>query len=366
MSFESGSVSLRLFTPVRKLSDDSIDGFADHALPSLDSVREDPVFGWVTGRHLLDRNINEESAYFGGALRLSLVKAERKIPGSLLKAEQKQEELVRIMAKNMEFVSRKEKSDIRQELVERLLPQMPAQLKEMSMVQDPEQGFLYTDAVSEAQADEFIIHFRHATGIGAEIVTPETLALSRKRADVRDWFPSSFSPEVDDDVVSGEPGHDFLTWLWFMSESTKDFIETPAGKISLLIEGPLQFVMEGGGAHETVYRKGNPTVSTEAKASLLSGKKLTKAKLSLVRGEEVWSGNFDGKEFVMRGMKLPEDEDKLDPVSRFQDRLIKIGEYRDMMFALFDMFVDTRGDRDDWKKTRADIHNWVKSRKAIN
>jgi hypothetical protein len=98
----------------------------------------------------------------------------------------------------------------------------------------------------------------------------------------------------------------------------------------------------------------------------MSGKKLAKAKLSLVRGEDVWSGNFDAVEFVMRGMKLPEDPDKLDPVSRFQDRLIKIGEYREMMFTLYDMFVDARSDRGNWKSEKADIHEWVKNRKAVN
>ena len=366
MSFESGSVSLRMFTLARPLPDDAVDHFNENSLPSLDSVRQDPVFGWVTGRHLLDRNINEESAYFGGALRLSLVKAERKIPTSLLKAEMKQEELVRIQAKELEYVSRKEKAEIREELVDRLLPQMPAQLKELCMVQDAETGVLYTDAVSEKQADEFIIHFRHATGVGAEPMTPASIALARKRVDVRDWYPTSFSPEVEAEQVSDDPGYDFLTWLWFQSEANDEFIDTPQGKISLLIEGPLQFVMEGGGAHESVIRKGNPTVSTEAKASLLSGKKLTKAKISVVRGEDVWSGNFDAAEFVTRSMKLPEDPDKLDPVSRFQDRVIKIGEYRDMMFALYDQFVEVRSDKNTWKAALNDIHSWVKKRKAVN
>ena len=366
MSFESGAVSLRMFTLARPLADDVIDAFAENSLPSLDSVREDAVFGWVTGRHLLDRNINDESAYLGGSLRLSLVKAERKIPTSLLKAEQKQEEIVRLQMKSLDFVSRKEKSEIREELIERLLPQMPPQLKELSMVKDPESGFLYTDAVSEKQADEFVIHFRHATGIGAEPVTPQSLALSRKRIDVRDWYPSSFSPKVEDEAVSDDAGMDFLTWLWFLSEAQNDFVETSQGKISLLIEGPLQFLMEGGGAHESVIRKGNPTVSAEAKASLLAGKKLTKARVSFVRGEDVWSGNFDAVEFVMRSMKLPEDPDKLEPISRFQDRLIKIGEFREMLFTLYDQFVEIRADKERWRAERSRIHDWVTDRKSIN
>jgi hypothetical protein len=365
MSFESGAVSLRMFTIPRKFEDGVVERFADQSLPSLDSLREDAIYGWVTGRHLFDRKITEDTAYPAGHLRLTLVKAERKIPSSLLKAEMKQEELVRLQMKEADYVSRKEKAEIRQELVERLLPQMPVQLKGTDFVHNPDELYIYTDAVSEKQADEFIMHLRHASGIAPEPITPEALARARKRVDTRDWYPSSFSPDVEDEFVSGDPGHDFATWLWFRSETVEQFIKTSQGDVSVFIEGPLTFFMEGGGAHESVIRKGNPTVSMEAKASLLAGKKLAKCKLTVTRGEEIWTGNFDASELTVRSMKLPEDEEKLDHMSRFADRLVKIGEFREILFDLFDEFVTVRSDKKAWSALRPTIHEWVKSRKAV-
>lgn len=365
MSFESGTVSLRMFTLPRRFEDGVIERFADHSLPSLESLGEDVIIGWVTGRHLFDRTITEDTAYPSGYLRLTLVKAERKIPSSLLKAELKQEELLRLEMKQADYVSRQERAELRQELVERLLPQMPPQLNGIDLVHDPKDLFIYTDAISQKQADVFIMHMRHTTGIAPEPVSPETLARARKRVDVRDWYPSSFSPSVEDTCVSADPGHDFATWLWYRSETEEQFIKTRQGDISVFIEGPLTLYMEGEGAHESVIRKGNPTVSMEAQASLMAGKKLAKCKISFVRGEEVWSGNFDASEFTIRTMKLPEDEEKLDPMSRFQGRLVKIDEFREMLFELYDAFVEVRSDKKAWSALRPALHAWVKNRRAV-
>ena len=71
----------------RPLPKDAVEKFAAQALPPVEYLKDDPLFGWVTGRHLMDRDIDEESARWGGILRLALVKAEKKIPNSLLKAE---------------------------------------------------------------------------------------------------------------------------------------------------------------------------------------------------------------------------------------------------------------------------------------
>ena len=106
MSFESGTVSLRMFTLPRRFEDGVIERFADHSLPPLESLGEDMIIGWVTGHHLFDRTITEDTAYPSGYLRLTLVKAERKIPSSLLKAELKQEELLRLEMKQADYVSR--------------------------------------------------------------------------------------------------------------------------------------------------------------------------------------------------------------------------------------------------------------------
>ncbi len=366
MPFESGSVSFRLYHLSRELPEEPLEGFARRTAPPLDTVRDQPVYGWVTGRHLLDRKIDEQNAYWGGYLRLCLLQAERKIPASLLRAELKQEELVRMAIHGHESISRREKAEMRQEIQDRLLPNMPPQLKGMTFTHRPGQAWMYAETLAEKQVDLFTSYFREAVGFAPEIITPESAALLSARCDPREWVPCSFSPEVDAGRVSPLAGHDFMTWLWFQSEQHPDAVPAgKAGKVGLMLEGPLTLVMEGGGAHETVLRKGNPTVSCEAKACLMAGKKLRRATLNLVRGETVWRFALDGETLAVRGLKPASPEGALDPVSRFQDRMLQVETVSELLLGLFGAFAEERRDAKRWSKTHKAMIAWVEERNVV-
>ena len=367
MPFEVGSVSLRVMRLTRPLPKDAVDKFAAQALPPVEYLKEDPLFGWVTGRHLMDRDIDEESARWGGILRLALVKAEKKIPNSLLKAEVRAQELHRMKETGQHFLSKKDRQEIRDATKAILLPKMPPQLKGTAIINEPGSEWLFTEAAPDKAADELCIHFRHAQQITLESMTPATLAQERKKIDVTGLGPVSFSPNIEDKAVSDEVGYDFLTWLWHVSETNpKSLVTETHGPVGVLIEGPLTFVMEGGGAHEISLRKGNPPISSEAKACLLAGKKLSQCKLSLARGDEIWSGGFVAQSFVTRSLKPPSSEEDLDPVSLFQMRIRKFDEYREMITGLYDLFLDIRRDRNPWAKTVKAMKEWVVDRHSVN
>ena len=80
MPFESGSVSFRMVELPRTFPKDWVEKFAAHRAGSLDAVGTGEQRGWVTGRHLLDSKITEESALHAGRVRLALRQAERKVP----------------------------------------------------------------------------------------------------------------------------------------------------------------------------------------------------------------------------------------------------------------------------------------------
>jgi hypothetical protein len=367
MPFENGSASLRVMRLTRPLPKDAVERFAQNALAPVEYIKEDPLFGWVTGRHLMDRDIDEHTARWGGILRVALVKAEKKVPSSLLKAEVRAQELQRLKESGQSFLSRKDRQEIRDATRAILLPKMPPQLKGTAVLQVPGSEWVLTEAVADKAADELCIHFRHAQQITLEAMTPATLAEQRHKIDVTGWSPTSFSPAVEDKDVSPEAGHDFLTWLWHVSETAPKSLEVEGhGPVGVLIEGPLTFVMEGSGAHEITLRKGNPPVSSEAKACLLAGKKLARCKFSLAKGEEVWSGTLTAESFVTRSLKPPAVEEDLDPVSLFQMRVRKFEEYREMLAGLYDLFVRVRSDRQRWTKTAREMREWVADRTALN
>ena len=136
MGFESGSISFRMFYLTGPMPEDAIRRFIKHAAPPLEALGHEAVTGWVTGRHLLDRNITAETAYIAGYLRLTLMKAERKIPESLLRAECFMEELAELQARGVQFLKREVRAEIRRNVTERILPNMPPTLQGLSFVHD--------------------------------------------------------------------------------------------------------------------------------------------------------------------------------------------------------------------------------------
>jgi len=364
MSFESGSMTFRMFYPAKHFPKDVIERFAARAAPPLSVLGDTPLRGWVTGRHLLDNHITHDTAYFAGYLRLTQMCAVRKIPESLLRAECKMEELVRMQADNRAELDRKTRSEIRKEIEARLLPTMPPMLKGMALVHRPESDVVFAEAVSDKQFEALEAAFRETLGFGLIPISPQYAAARRMKANVNDLAPTSFSPDCDDESVSNSTGQDFLTWLWFFSEARGGMLKLPSGgDFAVMIEGPLTFVMEGQGAHEMVLRRGTPQISAEAKIALLSGKKLRKARLLVARGQDTWQVTLDADAFTFRGLKLPEGE-KVDPAGRFQERMTSLSTFTTAFLEIFDRFMKERLDDKAWDKTRGDIHRWVSERSA--
>lgn len=361
MGFESGVLSLSMFYPSRKLERDVIEAFARDALPPLEMLGRDPIHGWVTSRHLLDRHITEDTATVAGRLRVTLAKAERKIPEALLRAECKMEELAEIEVQRLDFLPRAKRIEIRKEVTDRLFPNMPPTLTGIPIAYDGAENLVYAGATSDKQIDALVQVFKHTTGIDLIPLTPGTAALKRKGRSVKDLPPTSFSPDCPDALAGESIGMDFLTWLWFFYEVHGGNLmvgEQPAG---IMIEGPLTFFMQGQGAHQMVLRNGAPLVASEAKTALLNGKKLQRAKVVVAIGEESWSATVDAETFVMRGIKLPKGE-ALDPVSRFEERMLALGRFRDLFLNMYDRFLDERLDTARWNESRAAIHAWLPAR----
>lgn len=359
MSFESGSVSLRMFYVPKELPDDVLDRFSEHAIGSVDTLRDEEIHGWVGPRHLLDREISEETAMPGGYLRLTLAQAQRKIPTALLRAECRIEEMVWMAAEQRDYVNRQTRSEIKKEVIEKLLPQMPPTLKGVDFVYDRSHGLLYCTAMSEKQLDAFLINFSAVTGVQLMLADPAAMAWQLAQSRTDNWNSLGFAADQWADCA---PGREFLMWLWFMSEAKGGELTLPeSGPMAILVEGPLQFDQEEQG--ETVIRKGEPMVSAETRAALLSGKKLRRAKLTLARGEEIWNCTLDADEFIFRGLKLPKTE-AYDVLGKFTERMEFLEVFRVAFGELYKQFVETRDDAAALETLREEMREWIRSRPA--
>ena len=364
MPFESGSMSFRMMELPRPFPKDWAEKFAAHRAKSLESVGEGEQRGWVTGRHLLDSHITEDTGRHAGWVRLALRQAERKVPAALLRAECRMEELAVMAAEGKTYLKAHARSEIRRSVTERLLPNMPPQLRAIPFVHLPGSTHLYVTALATAPLDVFTAALAATLGMGGEPATPETLGQLLKKVDLRDLPGTSFSPEMDDGEMEAAPGREFLTWLWFKSETQNGKVALASGAdLGVLLEGPLTFTHEGHGAHAAVLKKGEPVNSIEAKTCLLGGKKLKEAKITFALDEQhLWAFGFEADQFLVRGLKVPQGEGALDAVSRFQERMNFLEQWREIFFDLFGTFLAARTDARTWKAAAADIREWVKGR----
>lgn len=364
MPFENGRVSFRIYTLPRSLPEDYIERFARHKAPPIENCSGGNTSGWVTGRHLLDRDIREETAMHCGYLRMALLQLEKKIPPSLLKAECQIEELALLEAEGKQFLSRKERSDIKKEVYDRLLPEMPPQIKDIPFIHHPQNQSLYAAALSNSKSDLFCSRFLNTMGYSLMPCAPDTLVEQLGKPDPRRWSPASFTERVPDEAIELRPGHEFLTWLLFSFDARGGYVDVERiGRVALLLEGPLTFYQEGSGAYQTVLKEGEPIGSPEASTALLAGKMLKKAKLTLALQDEPWEFAIDGDEFVFRNVKLPETDKSLDSFSRFAERIGRLDQLRDVFFGLYDHYLAIRCKPSAWGAEKQAMRDWIKARR---
>ena len=365
MPFDQGTISFRICRLPEPMPKDSVERFAQFAAQGLDQVQDEPMWGWVSPRHLLDCNITEDTVKVAGYYHLCLRQAERKIPSSLLTAECRMVELTRMAEKDVDHLNKKERKTIKDEVHARLLPEMPPQLSGIYFAVDPNENLLYTTATSAHQMDLFLGFFTKAIGFEPIPLSPESAAAALFELDPAAVPNLSLSPEDNSAEPSGTLGQNFLTWLWqYQEERNGELPSSKLGDFSLFIDGPLTLVAEGSGAFETSIRKGIPTHAAEAKASLLVGKKLKRAKLVFARAQgEEWSCTLDADDFSFKGLKLPEGE-ALDPASIFEERMTNLFIFQSVFFALYQKFLAEMTDDEKQHQYLERAKAWIKDREA--
>lgn len=363
MSFESGSTSFRMFYLPRPLPEDFVERFQAKAAPPISTLGNTPIRGWVTGRHDLDRMIDADSVQLAGYIRMTLMTAERKVSESLLRAEISIEELARMKAEGRSSLDRHTRAEIRKDIHDRLQSSAQPRIKGIPIVHSPGSDVLFAGVTTDRQEDALEAHFRETMGFGLTPADPVHSAFKRLRLDIRDIRPVSFSPDCDDDSMTGTHGFDFLTWLLYFSEARGGIANIADVQWGLLLEGPLVFVREGGSAEQMAVRNGTPQISAEVKVALLAGKKLGRARVYLARGDERFCVTVLADNFIFRSLTQPETY-ALTPADRFQSRMTNINAFVSVFYGLYDQYLKERtGEK--WLDVQSDIHRWVSERRGV-
>jgi hypothetical protein len=363
MPFDHGSFTVTVFELRDKLPENILELFAAKKAGMLDHVKDEPQIGWVSGRTLLETTIDEHTGIRGGYVYLHMRKAERKIPNALLNAICKREELVYMQANETPIVPSRVKREIKKEAMEKHLMKMPPGISGIPMVLDQAAKLLYVGTSSVAQLDTFIALFYKTLNMEPLHSNPG-LMLETMFDTTEQSMPEVLFADINDEPA---PSRDFLTWLWYYSEMEGGKVtHEQFGEFDIMIEAPLTFAFaaEAKGAAETTLKKGgSPLRSAEAKAALTVGKKLKKAKFTLCRGDDIWSGSFDADRFAFGSLSLPEG-DEMEQESRFAERMQNMYIFHCAILEYFKKFAETVMGL-HWPETEKKIQRWAQERESF-
>jgi hypothetical protein len=357
MSFEKGTIALTIFRLPEKLPENSLELYAAKAaIPYQDTGSEESV-GWVSGRHLLERRIDEETSILGGAYHLHMRVTRRVVPATLQNALCREREIAYMRERSTDFVPKNVRKEIKEFVAEKHLKMIPPRLAGIPIAVDRVSNHLFVGSASERMVGMVESLFFDTFDINP--IRLDFAELSAKTIGERDIQPKiDFSKDAaEDDFI---PGRDFLTWLWYRSNTDQREFSMENGEFEITLTGPLTLSMVDPreGAGETVVKKGVPERSAEAESALSVGKKLKKAKLFIADKDRVWEGGFNADTFNFTGLKLPATEKGGDPHSVFEERL---GHMRFLTAAMEAMVSEFLGElmSPDWDKRLADIQKWA-------
>ncbi|MCX6116755.1 MAG: hypothetical protein NT027_04380 [Proteobacteria bacterium] len=162
-------------------------------------------------------------------------------------------------------------------------------------------------------------------------------------------------------------GKEFLTWLWFVSESEDcnfKFKNEEFGPLKCLIqiEDKIVLTSKTGLSFDHSIRGGNPSQCDATAAALRHGKSVKELRLGLdIDGIGHFSFTLVGDDLSPRSLELPEvrDDRDEDPLEQRMYAISALGSALDYLMA---KFMDERTGKQWESEKLATIREWIKTR----
>ena len=156
-------------------------------------------------------------------------------------------------------------------------------------------------------------------------------------------------------------GAEFLMWLWYKSECYDSLLETSAhGTLELWFDDKLTLEASLAETERNDFKGGAPAHSAEAKTALRHGKRVSKAKLGIIKEGREWSLSIKAESLDVSGVKIPallsrEEEEQ------FYERMYLLEELEAILEHLYAEFLTIRLDA-VWHDTVVGaMRAWVRS-----
>lgn len=154
-------------------------------------------------------------------------------------------------------------------------------------------------------------------------------------------------------------GREFLTWLWFASETNNGVIDVPdLGPVRVEFGQRLTLESAGNVREGSTVSADAPSQTEEARTALRVGKKVARARLFLDQGERHFEVGLDAETLTYAGVKLPALMAG-DDAMKVEERLRLLDEVENIVDSLYVLFVNLRRDESLWAPVREALRTWV-------
>jgi len=161
-------------------------------------------------------------------------------------------------------------------------------------------------------------------------------------------------------------GQEFLTWLWFRSETGNVFrMEGPEHNGEPFTVAMEQRIVVRGGEgenQETATVVGSFSPLREARLGLLTGKQVVRCLVRLEKDGMDWQVTLKAEDFSINSLRTPKvtrDDGDEDPDAIFLEKMYLLDLGLDMLDEMFRQFLTLRLSPADWQKEAAAVTQWM-------
>lgn len=161
------------------------------------------------------------------------------------------------------------------------------------------------------------------------------------------------------DVILGQ---EFLTWLWYRSESRNGSFETEDGRnFGVFMEQRIAVQGGEGESLETATVSGSMSQLREARLGLSTGKKVSRALIRIERDADSWLLTLKAEDFALNSLKTPvikKDGEDDDPDARFLEKMYLIDTCLGFLDEVYRQFLAVRLSP-RWNDEVRDLRVWM-------
>jgi len=387
MPFLAGSVGFCRFQIVggspKRLDDALLDKLRAHVIGADKAARGDGVeVGWVGGRHILDRDFDDEKNVILDCLHFGMRIDVARAPADLVRAYFEQE-LAALRKEDpngrVNARMRREARDSAKKRVDREIKEgRYHRMKQIPVLMDSRTDTLYVGATQNAIHERLYNLFKETFGKRLEPLTAGTAAyvtaerLGRLRA-LESMQPSVFvkRPDRDDlnevywtahDSTSRDYlGNEFLLWLWHhLSEVTDTLTLSDKTEVAVMIARQMTLECPWAQSGKETITADSPPNLPEARRAVQSGKLPRRAGLTISRQGSQYDLTLAPETLAVSGGALPKpDRDEENPRAAVEERVEQVRHLAETVDLLFALFLEKRL-ASDWSAELHRIVSWLR------